>query len=180
MKVIKENSLVMMVDIQEKLFPHIHNHEELLKNMNILVDGLKLFNLPFIVNEQYPKGLGSTLKELQDKVSEFTAQEKLTFSCCKQDLTKQKLLKSKKNTAIVFGIETHICVMQTCLDLLANNISPVLVVDCCGSRKQKDHDIAIMRMTQAGVIPITYEALLFEICQASGSSLFKSISNLIK
>lgn len=174
------NSLVMLVDIQEKLTPHIHENETLIKNTQTLVDGLKLFEIPFIVNEQYPKGLGNTIPQLKTKLENIKTMEKTTFSCCGQDTTREKILKSKKNIAIVFGIETHICVMQTCLDLLAHNISPILVVDCCGSRKLYDHEIAITRMVQAGVIPITYEALLFELCKSSQAPFFKEITKLVK
>lgn len=178
MIVTPENSIVLVVDIQEKLAPHIQGHEQLIKNANTLLEGLKVFNLPTILHEQYPKGLGKTLPSIKEKV-ECEANEKLTFSCCKADKTKQAILKSKKNIAIVFGMETHICVMQTCLDLLANNFVPVLVVDCCGSRKTVDHDVAISRMIQAGVVPTTYEALLFELCTCSDNPLFKSIRKLV-
>lgn len=174
------NSLTIMVDVQEKLFPHICEYETLSKNMEILIEGLKLFEIPFIINEQYPNGLGHTIPNLKEKIPDSVPNEKLTFSCCAEKQTKCSILKSKKSTAIVFGIETHICVLQTCLDLIANNISPVLVTNCCGSRKQNDHDVALMRMVQAGVIPVTYEALLFELCKRSDNPLFKKISALVK
>lgn len=174
------HSLAMVVDIQERLVPNIYENEKMVKNMQTLIDGLKLFDIPFLVNEQYPKGLGSTIKPIKDKLQDTQINEKLSFSCCGASQTKEKILKSKKNTAIVFGIETHVCVMQTCLELLANNFSPVLVVDCCGSRKLYDHEIAIQRMIQAGVTPTTYEALLFELCKTSDSQLFKQMSKLVK
>lgn len=175
-----ENSLVMVVDIQEKLISHIKDYKQLVKNASILIDGLKLFEIPFILNEQYPKGLGHTIDELKSKLDNIKTTEKLTFSCCGADATKTTILKSKKSIAIVFGIETHVCVLQTCLDLLANNILPVLVVDCCGSRKTHDHEIALQRMIQAGVVPTTYESLLFEICKQSDNPLFKEVSKLVK
>ncbi len=175
-----QNSLAIMVDIQEKLTPSIQMHEELIKNCEILIDGLKLFEIPIIANEQYPQGLGSTIEGLKEKLSEVEFIEKTNFSCCANEQTKTKILKSKKNIAIVFGIEAHICVMQTCLDLLNKDICPVLVVDCIGSRKELDKQIAIQRMIQAGVVPITYEALLFELCKDSKNPLFKDLSKLVK
>lgn len=173
-----ENSMALVVDIQERLAPHIEGGEQIVKNIDILLEGLKVFDLPTILHEQYPKGLGKTLPIIKDKL-ECEANEKLTFSCCKSEETKQAILKSKRNIAIVFGMETHICVMQTCLDLLANNFTPVLVVDCCGSRKKLDHDVAVSRMVQAGIVPTTYEALLFELCKSSANPLFKSIRKLV-
>ncbi|PID48035.1 MAG: hydrolase [Proteobacteria bacterium] len=175
-----QNSLAVVVDIQEKLLPHIHQKDEILKNTNILVEGLKIFDIPFILNEQYPQGLGNTIEELRSKLENVQSLEKTCFSCCANEQTREKIIKSKKTTAIVFGIETHICVLQTCLDLIANNISPVLVVDCCGSRKKQDKDLAVQRMVQAGVIPTSYEALLFELCKSSKHPNFKEISKLVK
>ncbi len=175
-----QNSLAIVVDIQEKLLPHIHENAQIIKNAQILIEGLKLFDIPFILNEQYPKGLGNTAKELREKLQDEEVFEKTSFSCCANEQTRAKIINSKKNTAIVFGIETHICVLQTCLDLIANNISPILVTDCCGSRKPHDKEIAIQRLNQAGVIPTTYESLLFELCQGSQNPLFKEISNLVK
>ncbi len=180
MKLKAENSIAILVDIQEKLSPHMFEYEELVKNSQIILKGLKLFNIPIIANEQYPQGLGHLIEPLKNELSEEEINEKNTFSCCAVEQTKQKILDSKKSTAIVFGIETHICVLQTCLDLISCGITPVLVVDCCSSRKQKDKDIAISRMIQAGVIPTTYESLLFEFCGCSKHEAFKSISKLIK
>lgn len=174
------STICMVVDIQEKLLPHIKEHEELLQNMIKLIQGLKLLDIPFILNEQYPQGIGKTVKEISEQLDGITPFEKVTFSCCGNDTTRQHILKSKKNSAIVFGIEAHVCVMQTCLDLLSNNITPIIVTDCIGSRKQKDCDIAIMRLVQTGAVPVTYESLLFELCKTSLHPNFKEISAIIK
>ncbi len=174
-----QNSIALMVDIQEKLLPHIHESKELVKNCHTLIEGLKLFEVPIIANEQYPKGLGKTDQTLAEKLEDVEFYEKESFSCCACKDTKAQLLKSKKNVAIVFGIETHICVMQTCLDLLTKNISPVVVVDCCGSRKPLDKEVALQRMVKAGVVPTTYEALLFELCKDSQNAKFKELNALV-
>lgn len=170
----------MVVDIQEKLLHHINNHEELLKNTLVLIEGLKILEVPMVLNEQYPKGLGRTIPQILKYFEEIEPLEKVTFSCCGNAKTREHISKLKKSSAIVFGIESHVCVMQTCLDLLSNNITPIIVVDCMGSRKQKDHDIAIMRLVQLGAVPATYESLLFELCQTSLHPKFKEISALVK
>lgn len=174
------STISMVVDIQERLLPHIQNHEELLKNVLILIQGLEILEIPTVLNEQYPKGLGATVPEILEHLKNVQPFEKVTFSCCGNSETHQHVLKAKKSSAIVFGIETHVCVMQTCLDLLSNNITPILVTDCVGSRKQKDHDVAIMRLVQSGVVPVTYESLLFELCKTSLHPRFKEISALVK
>lgn len=175
-----QNSLAMIVDVQERLLPHIYENQKLQKNIDILIQGLKILEVPFLLNEQYPKGLGKTVQSISSKLPENTPFEKQTFSCCANPATKEQLLKIKKNIVIVFGIETHVCVMQTCLDLLTHNFSPMVVTNCCGSRSLNDHEIATRRMVQAGIVPTTYESILFELCKGSENVAFKQISQLVK
>ncbi len=180
MRIPKEETLVLVVDIQERLFGHINNHEKLLKNMTVLLEGLKHLGLPFIINEQYKKGLGGTIPEIEAIVSQDEHFEKTSFSCLQNPSTKEALLTCKKKYAIVMGVETHVCVMQTCLDLLDIGMQPVLIVDCIGSRKQSDHKIALQRLAKAGAILATYESILFELCANSREPAFKAISQLVK
>ncbi len=180
MKIKAENCLFVQVDVQEKLFPHILNKEELEKNLVTLVKGLKLHKIPIIVNEQYKKGIGETIPSLRELVDDYPHFEKTTFSCCgnKDGLEAIKLI--NKKFVILAGIETHICVLQTALDLLEENLQPIVVTDCVNSRKQNDKDVAIQRLIQAGVIPTTYESLLFELTVNAKNPVFKEISKLVK
>ena len=175
-----DNCLVMMVDIQEKLFPHIKDFQTLQQKQEILLKGVKALDLPLVVNEQYKKGLGNTIDKLGEILGKYNSFEKTTFSCCKNDPTLDAIKKLNKEYVVVFGIETHICVLQTCLDLLANGNKVVLVVDCVGSRKSIDNEMAIKRLIQAGVIPTTYESFLFEVLANAKHEKFKEISSLIK
>ncbi|MDD3343935.1 MAG: isochorismatase family protein [Sulfurospirillaceae bacterium] len=180
MRISKNETLVLVVDIQERLFGHIENHALLVKNMTILLQGLKHLDIPFIVNEQYKKGLGETIAEIEAIVSDDEHFEKTSFSCLQNLSTKETLLAYKKKYAIVMGVEAHVCVLQTCLDLLEYGIQPILIVDCIGSRKQRDCDVAVQRLAQAGVILATYESILFELCESSREPAFKAISQLVK
>ena len=180
MRIHQDDAFVMVVDIQERLFPHIANNGLLAKNLIKLFTGLKLLDIPFILNEQYKKGLGETLLELREILGEVESYEKVTFSCCQNEPTLEAILKKGKKVAIVAGVETHVCVLQTCLDLLANDIQPVLVVDCIGSRDENDHKVAIQRLTHAGVILTTTESILFELCHSAKNPVFKQISQLVK
>ncbi len=180
MKIKIENCAFVQVDVQERLFPFIANNEELEKNLVRLVKGLKTHKIPMLINEQYKKGLGETIDSLKDLVEEYPHFEKTTFSCCGQEEGLEKLKSLNKKYVILAGIETHVCVLQTALDLLEVGLVPVLVVDCVGSRKDLDKEIAIKRMLQAGVVLTTYESLLFELTQSSKHENFKEISKLVK
>lgn len=180
MRINVEDTLFCLVDVQERLFPHMTNKEEIEKNLITLIKGLKVHEVPFIVNEQYKKGIGETISSLREFVDVDPHFEKTTFSCCKNETTMDAIKATNKKFVIVAGIETHVCVLQTCIDLLEANLQPILVTDCVSSRKQKDTDMAIQRLVQAGVIPTTYESLLFELTVNAKNPVFKQISNLVK
>lgn len=180
MRINVEDTVFCLVDVQERLYPHVTNKDEIEKNLITLVKGLKIHNVPFIVNEQYKKGIGETIPSLRELVDKDPHFEKTSFSCCKNESTLEALKSSNKKVVIVAGIETHVCVLQTCIDLLEENFQVVLVTDCVTSRKQNDTDVAIKRLVQAGVIPTTYESLLFELTVNAKNPVFKEISSLIK
>lgn len=170
----------VQVDVQERLFPFISNNEELEKNLVTLVKGLQLLDVPMIINEQYKKGIGETIPSLRELIEDYPHFEKTTFSCCGQEEGLSAIKNSGKKIVILAGIETHVCVLQTALDLLEEGLQPVLVTDCVNSRKEKDRDMAIQRMIQAGVIPTTYESLLFELTVNAKHPRFKEVSKLVK
>lgn len=180
MRIKAEDCIFVQVDVQERLFPHIADNEELEKNLVILVKGLQLHEIPMIVNEQYKKGIGETIPSLRELTDNYPHFEKTTFSCCGNEDGLCAIKNSGKKVVILAGIETHVCVLQTALDLLAEGLQPVLVTDCVNSRKEKDKDMAIQRLIQAGVIPTTYESLLFELTVNAKNPVFKEISKLVK
>ena len=180
MRINVEDTLFCLVDVQERLYPHVTNKDEVEKNLLTLVKGLIVHDVPFIVNEQYKKGIGETIPSLRELVDAYPHFEKTTFSCCKNESTMEAIKAANKKVVIVAGIETHVCVLQTCIDLLEAGLQPVLVTDCVTSRKQKDTDMAIQRLIQAGVIPTTYESLLFELTVNAKNPVFKEISSLVK
>ncbi len=180
MRINAKDCVFVQVDVQERLFPHIADNEELEKNLLILVKGLKLHEIPIIVNEQYKKGIGETIPSLKELTDDYPHFEKTTFSCCGNNDSLAAIKATGKNIVILAGIETHVCVLQTALDLLSEGLQPVLVTDCVNSRKAKDKDMAIQRLIQAGVIPTTYESLLFELTENAKHPVFKEISKLVK
>ena len=180
MKIKIENALFCLVDVQEKLFPHVNNKEIIEINLITLIKGVKIHDLPFIINEQYKKGLGETIPSLRELIDDEPHFEKTTFSCIGNTDTLEAIKNSGKKVVIVAGIETHVCVLQTCLDLLEEGFQPVLVTDCVTSREQYNSVMAIERLIQAGVIPTTYESLLFELTRNAKDPNFKVISALVK
>lgn len=180
MRIVSEQSLLSIIDIQERLTPHITGYEQIVNRMTRLIEGMKLLSVPMMLNEQYKKGLGETVepvRALMDAVSSF---EKVSFSVCDHLPAMAYINEQKRPQVILAGIETHVCVQQTALDLLDHHYTPVVVSDAVGSRHAIDHETAIARMRQAGVIITTTESLLFELCRSAKHSEFKAISALVK
>jgi len=180
MRIAKENSVALIIDFQERLFPAIHEHEKLAANVPLLIEGLKILSIPMIVTEQYVKGLGPTIPAIAHGLDGVERIEKFTFSCCDEPRFMLELAASGKEFVIVAGIESHVCVLQTVIDLKHNGYHPVVVEDCVSSRKPNDKLMALERMRQEGAIITTYEAILFELLRHSGTDSFKAISRLVK
>lgn len=180
MLVPREDTVAVVVDIQEKLVPHIHEHDRLLENCRILISGLQVLNVPLIVTEQYSKGLGTTVEPIRQALNDYSPVEKMSFSCCGSEEFLKHLQETGKKFVIVCGMEAHVCVLQTCLDLSAQGFHPVLIEDCVSSRKPNDKQVAIERMRQWGITISTYESILFELCKVAGTEMFKAISRLVK
>ena len=180
MRVLKENTAGLLIDIQERLYPHIHDHEAIAKNAGILVEGLKIMGVPVMVTQQYTRGLGPTIPGLQDMISDYPLIEKTSFSCCDEPEFIKILAETHKQFILIAGIESHVCVLQTVIDLLERGYQPVVVEDCISSRKINDKSVSVRRMRREGAIISSYESILFELCRFSGTDEFRSISKLVK
>ena len=180
MRIKKEDTLALVIDFQERLFPFIHDNEKLTRNAVKLIQGLKALDIKMLVTQQYTKGLGGTSKEISEVIGDYQHIEKGSFSCCGSDEVCTSLKNLGKKNIIVFGIESHVCVLQTVIDLIAMGYQPVLIEDCVSSRNPNDKKIAIERMRQEGAIISTYESILFELCVVSGTDTFKAISKIVK
>lgn len=178
----RENCQAMIIDVQEKLSPHIYRYNDILKKTLILIQGLQVLDIPILLNEQYPEGLGRTVPEIMAVLDTTKSKtiEKVTFSACDNDETWNYLAQQNRISVLVFGVEAHVCVMQTVLDLLDNGMQPVVIADAIGSRSAYDRRQAIRRMRRAGAVITTTEAILFELCRSSKDPTFKAISQLVK
>ncbi len=180
MRINPSDAVCLVIDFQERIYPAIHQHEKLSKNVPILLEGMKLLQVPIFVTEQYVKGLGPTVPEISACIEGIERIEKSAFSCVDEPRFNLALANSGRDYVIVCGIESHVCVLQTVIDLKQHGYHPVVVTDCVSSRKESDKAMALERMKQEGVILTTYEAILFELLRYSGGEVFKGISRLVK
>ena len=180
MRILKDQTVLLVIDLQERIFPAMVEHEKLTQRVPLLIDGMKALGVPVIVTEQYVKGLGPTIVEVADKIQGIERIEKASFSCCDEPRFMMALASSGKDYIIITGVESHVCVLQTAIDLQQSGYHPVVVEDCISSRNLNDKLMAIERMRKEGVIITTSEAILFELLRYSGGETFKAISRLVK
>ena len=173
------NTILLIVDIQEKLIKGIPNKSEITNNVSKLIKASKVLGVEIIYSEQNPNKLGSTIKELQDEEQNNTY-SKMGFSCCSCRELMIQIENSKKKIIVIVGIETHICIQQTCLDLISKGFEVYLILDGINSRKAIDHETAIKRIESKGAVVTTTEAVIFEWCRTADRKEFKSISSVIK
>lgn len=176
MRIERSQTAAIVIDYQEKLVPVMHEKEKLIQNSSILLAGLELLGIPMVLTQQYTKGLGMTVEEITEATNTKEYVDKISFSaleCVKEQLKDKKFV-------IVCGIEAHICVLQTVIDLSNKGFVPVVVEDCISSRKPNDKKIAMKRMRDEGAILTTYESLLFELLKVAGTEESKRIQRLIK
>lgn len=171
------DSRLLIVDVQDKLVPLVLNEQSLIDNCVKLIRTAQILGVPVFATEQYPKGLGETVKPLADLIPE--RKSKLRFSSA-EVLAWDSQDPHTPNQIVVAGMETHVCIQQTCLDLLAAGFAVHVVADAVSCRAQCDHDYALQRMRDAGITIITTEVAMFEWCEVSGTDQFKQISRLIK
>lgn len=183
MRLKQNNCCALIVDFQERLMPAMHGKEELLKNTVKLVKGLSLLEVPMLITEQYPKGLGSTLPEISEAAKGSPIIEKTSFSALESDDVLghlEQLEQLGRKQVLICGIEAHICVLQTALQLLKKDFQPIFVTDCISSRHQTDLMASLMRAEREGVQFVSAEMGLFEMLGSKDHPQFKAISNLIK
>ncbi len=181
MRIKRENCAAVLIDVQTRLFPVIDDNDILEQNISKLVRGLQVLGVPIIVTQQYTKGLGDTISSLQSLFGdEFRHIEKAEFSCLDNVDFQAEFLGLSKDHLIVFGIESHVCVLQTVIDAVSMGFIPILVEDCISSRNPNDKTLAIVRAGYEGAVVTSCESLLFEISRVSGTEEFKAISKILK
>jgi isochorismate hydrolase len=176
----KNKTALLIVDLQERIIPAMLDAEMIVLNAVKLINGCKILGVPVYCTEQYPKGLGSTEPRIKSALKEVEAISKMSFSCIGAGELFFDLKHRNIHQVIVSGVESHVCVQQTVLDLLSNDFQVDVAADAVSSRKKLDYETALNRMRSNGAEVTSTESILFELLNACGTDEFKAISKLVK
>ncbi len=180
MKLSRSDAAMLIVDIQERLLPAVSNSEQVLANAVRLVKGAEILNVPVLVTEQYPKGLGPTVEPIKSVVRGFAPFEKVAFSSCEAAGFMESLKRHGRSQVVLSGVEAHVCVLQTCLDLLSAGFTVFVAADAVSSRTPENLRLALERMQASGATLVSTEMVLFELLGRAGTPEFKLVQALIK
>ncbi len=176
----KPGAAVLVVDMQIKLLPRMKQSERIAARTGILLDGCRALGVPILATEQYKRGLGNTVPGIAERFTgALCVEEKLKFSAFIEPI-RQALAQSGVRNVLVCGIETHVCILQTCLDLADAGYITFIAADACSSRSKVDHEWALRRLNQAGIVPTTVESALLELVHEAGTEDFRKILELIR
>lgn len=176
----REDSALIIIDVQEKLFPYVLDQLNLQKKIEMLAKTAGLLKLPMILTEHYPKGLGRTIPAIANLINSAVKIEKTSFGCCGDNGFNDALKKSGKQKLIISGIEAHICVAQTAIGLKNKGFDVYLAADAISSRDRFDMQVAIERMRRQGIVVTTAEAVMYELMQDASDPLFKEFLKIVK
>ncbi len=176
----KNDGVLVIVDIQERLAAVMSERKKVVDNCLHLIELARLLDIPVILNEQYPKGLGPTVSEIREALQRYEPLEKITFSCCKGPAFPERLAGTERKKIILVGMETHVCVLQTCIGLLKEGYAVHAVSDAICSRTKDSYQTAIEFMRDAGAVISCTETVLFQLLEKAGTEEFKIISRRIK
>lgn len=179
----QHDSLLICIDIQDRLFSVMPeaSRSRMLDNSGHLINAAKLLNIPIISTEQYPQGLGKTVEQIKNALpDEATYFDKTSFSCCGSEPLLQTIRDSHKRQVVITGMETHVCILQTAIELQADGYEVFVVDDATCSRRKAHWKSALQRLNQGGIVAAPTESILFEWLRDSSHEQFKSISSLLR
>ncbi|MBV9492737.1 MAG: hydrolase [Acidobacteria bacterium] len=179
----RADAVLLVIDVQERLMPVIHEHEEVERNVDRLLRGARILDLPALVTEQYPKGLGATVEPVRRALLEtygYRPIEKSCFSAWGCGELHAELRTLRRKQVLLAGVEAHVCVYQTAVDLVANGHEVFLIADAISSRTARNRDLALQRMLTEGAKLASTEMALFELLVEAGTEEFRAISRLVK
>lgn len=180
MRIVLKDTTLTIIDVQEKLIPHMYEKDILLSNLRILIKGVQSLNMSIIMTEQVPDKLGNTVNEVSELLPNIQTIKKHEFSCYANEEYRNKIQNSSYKNIILCGMETHICALQTAVDLKQNGYNPIMVWDALSSRTLANKNIALERFRQEGIMITSIESILFELLYTFENSSAREISKLIK
>ena len=175
-----ENTALIVIDVQDRLFRVIHEKEALSENLQKLIQGVKVFGIPIILTEQNPRGLGPTIPELAQFLDDVQPIPKFAFSCCGDERFLQEFEALNRKQVLVAGIETHVCVYQTAVDLLNSGYEVQVVADAVSSRTAQNRHIGLEKMRSEGAGITSTETVLFELLRVAEGDKFRAIRHIVK
>ncbi len=177
-----DRACVLVIDVQEKLLPLVRHHDGIVSATKKLLTAAPIFELPVIVTEQYPRGIGHTVEAISACLQNGRDSmiEKSAFSAWAEASVREAILAADRPQVIITGIETHVCVQQTALDMVSRDYDVYVCADAVGSRGRTDHERALERMRQDGAWVTTVESVLFELCGRCDAPRFKAMLEVIK
>lgn len=175
-----QNCVFLMIDMQEKLVPAIEDGDRAVCEAARLMKCAQVMNIPVLVTEQYPKGLGGTVEPLRVFVNDTLRISKTSFSCFGENGFAELLARQGRRTVVVFGVESHICLFSTAMELRKKNYQTIVAEDACGSRKSHNHELAMQNLLAAGVGVLPTETVVYQLLQRAGSPEFKALLPLFK
>lgn len=175
----KDDAVLMVIDIQERLVPAMPYGQQVVRNTNILSTAAAKLDIPILVTEQYPRGLGKTIAEVAEKVNGAPIYEKMTFSACTDEIS-AALEQTGKKKVIITGMETHVCVFQTVRSLLERGYRVFVIEDAVCSRTKENYRSGLALMSAMGAVVTNTETVVFDLMKEAGTPLFKELSKLIK
>ena len=175
-----DKTALVIIDVQEKLSRVMHEKEKLFENLQKLVKGAKLLNIPIIITEQNPNGLGPTVSEIAPLLTDIKPVTKFSFSCCGEELFLRQLEMLNRKQVLLAGIETHVCVYQTAVDLIEAGYEVHTIVDCVSSRTLENKNLALDKMKSEGANLTSVEIALFELLKTAANPKFKELSKIVK
>ena len=177
-----EQCALVVIDVQQKLLPPIFNNEQLVRNSQLLIRLANILQIPVLLTTQYARGLGETVPEIASLLPEPAAIDKLEFGCFGKDqfCSAVKNLPGNRNTMLLCGMETHICVMQTALGALSQGYLVHVASDAVGSRAESNWKVGLGRMRDAGAVISSTEMMMYELLRKSGTPAFKELLQYLK
>lgn len=175
-----DTTVLVVIDVQGNLAHAMHEKEALFEHLDKLIQGARLLNIPIIVTEQYPKGLGPTIPEVASLLPDVEPISKVAFSCCGEAQFMQALEASGRNQVLIAGIETHVCVYQTASDLLHRGYEVEIVADAVSSRTARTRDIGLAKMRDRGAALSCVEMALYELMKEASGEPFRAMLKVVK
>ncbi|MEW6186095.1 MAG: hydrolase [Thermodesulfobacteriota bacterium] len=171
---------LLIIDVQEKLAAVMKYKEQVVQNCRHLIEAAAIFQVPLLLTEQYPKGLGTTVPEIQEILPEYAPLVKTSFDCCREPGFLDRVSSTGRRKWILTGMETHVCILQTALGLMKESYTVQVVQDAVCSRTKKNFKAGIEFMRDAGAVITSTETVLFQLLGKAGGEPFKILSQMIK